>query len=115
MADGTRSTTIHLSSMTAKEKEQAFWTAVVVIALLLAMFFNPGRGSHLRKIRTVVEAELDRTALGQLSNWLGGGDVATSTIDRQMKYHNYILFSTTTVDGQRLSIGAFGFVRTTLD
>ena len=79
--------------------------AIVILAAVLAIT-NPGQDAHRKVVYTSVAAEkttsdvLDKIAV----DLLGGREVLP------VRYNNYILFSTTTLNGKTSSLGAFSRV-----
>jgi hypothetical protein len=80
---------------------------VVGIALAIAMAAtNPGQEIHKKAVYTAMAADVGNSALlGELAgNLLGNLDPIS------YEYHNYVVFSTMTLKGETVSVGALNRV-----
>lgn len=82
----------------------------ILLVLVICMFLNPSEDSHRNEIKNYVNSQATQSGLlGGVSSSLGLTDIAVDALP--LEYNNYYLFSTTTIDGERLSYGLLGFVK----
>ncbi|MBK7428048.1 MAG: hypothetical protein IPI60_14015 [Saprospiraceae bacterium] len=73
---------------------------LVIVLMVVAALSNPSHSTHREKIKATFKQD------NPLISAVGGGEVFTRLVD----YHSYILFSTTTLDDEKVSTGIFGMV-----
>ncbi len=93
---------------------KALWLLVVVALVVVMALTNPSEDAHKQAVYNalgqVVSQQVDsQGALGALA-----GKVATTVASRLdlpvFEYHNYVLFSTTSIQGRTVSVGVLGQV-----
>lgn len=104
-----------------------FGFLLVLVLIIAAMSLTcPQRYAHRHAIRTMVENntrkdfttgnQLLDAAMKMMMSATGGDELIDETLNSMLRYHNYVLFSTTTFHDQgediRASIGLFGHVFT---
>ena len=94
--------------MPKRHGKATFWIVAILAVIALAVT-NPSEQAHRVKI-----AEAVRNAVASEGFWgtvivaMGATDSAVQIMP--VEYHNYVVFSTVTCDGKRLSIGVLGNV-----
>lgn len=94
--------------MPKRHGKATFWIVAILAVIALAVT-NPSEQSHRAKI-----SEAIRNAIASEGFW-GTVMVAVGTTDAAVQvmpveYHNYLIFSTVTCDGRRMSVGFLGNV-----
>lgn len=82
---------------------------LILIAIVL-LITNPSEESHRNEIRRYARTQASQAGLlGGIGSSLGLTDIAIDAIP--LEYNNRYLFSTTSIDGERISYGIIGFVK----
>lgn len=113
-----------------KKGHRKLWIALIVLSVIvfLLALTNPGPAEHRNAIVDRIDTATDRidniddpTIRGIVSGIMGLGngmvkEVVRQLVDENLEYHNYIIFSTTTLHGDllrhdiRTSVGCLGHV-----
>lgn len=80
--------------------------AMMIIAALVLAITNPGQETHRKAVYASLTAQATNSeVLGKIAvDMLGDRDIVP------LQYNNYYVFSTTTLNGQRQSVGALARV-----
>lgn len=98
-------------SSNSKNGCMIFLAILVVAAILLLITTNPSKEAHNNKIYTVLGQTVGQKLGGELGRVLGGllgrgvGNLTNSIDMSVFEYHDYLLFSTTTLSNQVVSLG----------
>ncbi len=99
---------------------------IVAVILILFVATNPSRNDHKDAIKSELSEAMERLGNDKSDNLVSmgmniimtmfGNDAIDATVDTVLNYHNYLLWSTTTVDfndkDHRVSLGLLGKVYT---
>lgn len=80
--------------------KKSLYIVILMVMGILLFFTNPTYDSHQNKINDQFKKE------NKVVGFLGGG----KAVGALSTYHNYLLFSTTVLDGDLLSIGVLSKV-----
>jgi hypothetical protein len=82
---------------------------LTVVAIIL-FITNPSEETHRNKMKENIRAQAVQTGvLGSIGSSLGITDLAVDALP--FTYNSYVVFSTTTYDGELLSYGFLGYVK----